>query len=646
MLIVPSSYVKLYRGIEIAPGEQIAFKNRLEQTNYFEAHKLYEGNLLSYVRRTGEVKLQLTTAQVAQCNYISFSNPAFEGIIFYASIADWEYVNNSTTRIRFAIDAWQTFWDVIKVEQGLVVREHLSQDEQTKAIANPYRNDIVKLLTAETLPVGDQLYIHGATVTTIPEVSRGEVDMITIIIVSDWDFATKPITPITQYAEEIIYSDGTSKSGSIYDIPPRGYLMMIVSGAGNQRLVKVRAIVKWLTQQGLYDSIMAIYWCAASVFAAYKKLHAPTGAGAIPNRTPIAAPQTVAEAGVQNPKLLRGPYRKVFVTNLTGGRKEYLYELGHEYQGKQCVDLVYAPTLDMDMMIAVVPLGYGTKPGIEMDWDERIEFREIPQAGYTVDAYYQFLATQYQKVLGEQNTGAKSSLDMLESSLVNGEAGSAGRAVGGGMRFLRGLGSAIGSIFGSVGQGAATGGVSGALAAGAGGLASAAGGVFENVDRGEVRDEALKWAQGNPVAPGSSFFGPAEWALSGDRYVGATGGMSALPYVSQNIPQQLTYAPGFFGVEQVQLAPAVESIYDNYLSNYGYAYNSGAVPLIMAYVTGVTDPTKIPFFADEPGNPGVVTTFCKTSGIHVVADMRWVAEAIEGMFNAGVRFRRAKGGYT
>ena len=300
MLIVPSSYVKLYRGIEIAPGEQIEFKNRLEQTNYFEAHKLYEGNLLSYVRRTGEVKLQLTTAQVAQCNYISFSNPAFEGIIFYASIADWEYVNNSTTRIRFAIDAWQTFWDEIKVEQGLVVREHLSQDEQTKAIANPYRNDIVKLLTAETLPVGDQLYIHGATVTTIPEVSRGEVDMITIIIVSDWDFATKPITPITQYAEEIIYSDGTSKSGSIYDIPPRGYLMMIVSGAGNQRLVKVRAIVNWLTQQGLYDSIMAIYWCAASVFAAYKKLHAPTGAGAIPNRTLIAAPQNVVEAGVQS----------------------------------------------------------------------------------------------------------------------------------------------------------------------------------------------------------------------------------------------------------------------------------------------------------------------------------------------------------
>ena len=158
MYIAPSSTVKLYSGVQIIPGRQIAFSSKANQTAYFASKLVQSDTPCTYVRRTYSVKVEVALSVVKNCNYISFVNPDFENITWYARITNYEYVNNACTEIFYAIDYFQTFMFDVNFEVCTIDREQLSVTDYAKSENNPYDYSIVEMRTDENIPLPDEVF--------------------------------------------------------------------------------------------------------------------------------------------------------------------------------------------------------------------------------------------------------------------------------------------------------------------------------------------------------------------------------------------------------------------------------------------------------------------------------------------------------
>lgn len=158
--IIPNSVIKFYSGIKISANneEQVGFSSRSNQTAYFEAHKVIEKTANTTIRRmTGEVKVQIPGTTLAQCNYLSFINPSFDNKTFYCKIVDYEYVNNETATVSFAVDRFQTYMFDVTYDEMYIEREHLSQADYAKSVTNPYDPTILEFKTSESLPISTDI---------------------------------------------------------------------------------------------------------------------------------------------------------------------------------------------------------------------------------------------------------------------------------------------------------------------------------------------------------------------------------------------------------------------------------------------------------------------------------------------------------
>lgn len=152
--------LNLYENIPIADGLQIAFQTTEQQAAYFNTRRLTQVTGLSQTNYLGgKIRIHGEPRSVFAANYLSFNNVAFEGKPFYGKISGVDYVNTSTIDIYFEIDYWQTFMFDAQFRSSYIEREHLSQTQWTQAVANPYRNDIPELMTAEDLPVTEDFEV-------------------------------------------------------------------------------------------------------------------------------------------------------------------------------------------------------------------------------------------------------------------------------------------------------------------------------------------------------------------------------------------------------------------------------------------------------------------------------------------------------
>ena len=152
MLIVPDSNVSLYAGVPISDGHEIVFRSKTEQSTYFATKRIASKAGCTYLRKTGRLRIEWSTETVMRADFISFKNPSFENITFYAKLIDYEYVNNVTTDVLYEIDWFQSFCFDVDYHACEILREHLTEEDYQKAVANPWRRDIPELLTDEGLP--------------------------------------------------------------------------------------------------------------------------------------------------------------------------------------------------------------------------------------------------------------------------------------------------------------------------------------------------------------------------------------------------------------------------------------------------------------------------------------------------------------
>ena len=157
MLITPDSSVSLYADVPISDGHEIVFRSKTEQSTYFATKRIASKAGCTYMRKTGRLRIEWSTETVMRADFISFKNPSFENITFYAKLIDYEYVNNVTTDCIYEIDWFQSFCFDVVYHACSILREHLTESDYQKAVENPWRRDIPELLTDEGLPCDESL---------------------------------------------------------------------------------------------------------------------------------------------------------------------------------------------------------------------------------------------------------------------------------------------------------------------------------------------------------------------------------------------------------------------------------------------------------------------------------------------------------
>lgn len=680
-MIKENSKLTFYGNVDIEAGQQLIFKSRANQKKYFDSRIILSsvtGNKnFSYLRRGGAVKVEMTTKQAMEAQYMSFINPDFENKIFYARVLDYEYINNKVTLIKFAIDMFQTYMFDVSYGYATIERQHVLESEYQKTVSDPFRMDVLEMLTDEPLEVSKEMEESYKTldnnsevvdvgfkpssdigVHNLPALADDVAGSVIMLQISDFDTSEMTDIDTAFYSKFdcIVSSRGIVKRSDVPRTAPlkvgRGFGIYVIYGGSGRGITNVNAVNKfgealeWLTYHGLENNVIGAYQISRYMWEAYCQ---KTEESFIPNLN-TGAPRYY---DVHNKKLLRFPYQYLRVYNNEGDCKEYKYEF---FESNKLVDssidgvlfrqaiFAYLPMVDNSPMACLVPINY-RREGLNQS--ERIDCHQIPQIGYTTDSFLAFVASQYNMNIATRTDTVSEWVNQAADKNPYGFLSSA-----------RGVASTIKSAlnFGDyttntpVMQQTASGGYTQARDASghvmttpnlnAAGYGANVLGTFLSNPTTSIRDETAAWISGGEVMP-SMLLSPAKGAFVADRYVEGSGNGTLGMYLNVDDPfaggtHDNSYNPATYTAVRVKLRDEFLKIFDNYLSGYGYASGRIGVPNACFYIVGKEDgPHFAPFL-------GKNVTYVKTSGMHIYDAQAEVAEAIEQMFNSGIQFLRGE----
>ena len=149
MQVIPNSSVTLYSNIKIRRGMGPIFSSSANRTAYFNQHIVRTNVPTTYIQHENEVRIEVPLSVLKTCNYMSFINPDFENITWYALITDYKYYNNECSVIYFVIDPLMTFMYQFEMHECMISRQHLSITDFNKGELNPYDPSIYQFTTGE-----------------------------------------------------------------------------------------------------------------------------------------------------------------------------------------------------------------------------------------------------------------------------------------------------------------------------------------------------------------------------------------------------------------------------------------------------------------------------------------------------------------
>lgn len=686
-IIKESSKLTFYADIDIEAGQQLIFKTRENQTNYFRSKTFLSdvtvNKSFSYLRRGGVVKVGMTTKQAAMVDYLSFVNPDFENRVFYAKVMDYEYINNKTTAIKFSIDIFQTYMFDVNYGYATIEREHILESEYQKTVADPFRMDIMEMLTDEGFTVSkemeDNYTVHNndaiipedegfkpsstVGIHNLPNQLDDKEGSVIFMQISDFDTSQMTDIETAFYSKFdcIISSRGTFiKSDSARTAPlkvGRGFAIYAIYGGSGHGIDNALAFnkfgeaIEWITYHGLEQNVIGVYQISRYMWEQYCQKTGNT----FSTNINYAAPRYY---DVHNKKLLRFPYQYLRVYNNEGDCKEYKYEF---FENNELVDsdvsgvifrqaiFVYLPIIDNAPMVTLVPVNY-RREGFNQE--ERIDCRQIPQIGYTTDSFLSFLSSQYNMNLASRTDTFGEWVNSIVDKDKTGMLSSV-RAAMPMLSSLAGMGGYTSYTSTPQMRQTASGGWESVRDASgqrvmntsmnvnvAGYAANVANGLM-NSSYNTVRDEASAWISGGEVIP-TQILAPAEAAFVADRYVPGSGNGTLGMYLKINDPfahgdHDNSYNPGTYTAVRVKLRDEFLELFDRYLSGYGYKSGRIGIPNVCLYIGGKH--TDGPHFAPFLGKN---VTYVKTNGMHVYHAQSVISSAIEEMFNSGIQFLKGE----
>lgn len=169
------------------------FDNLQAQTTYFDSkinNELQENEDYSYIRDSEDIKVQANIDDLLGVNYLFYENANKR---YYAFITKKEYVNQTTTRIKFDIDVMQTFMFNYVLNECFVEREH--QDSWLLPTGSTHLKPIFNR-EIENVDVGSD---YDVTISNFDIVNQDAIMWVELI-------TSKPISSQTGSDENLSYT--------------------------------------------------------------------------------------------------------------------------------------------------------------------------------------------------------------------------------------------------------------------------------------------------------------------------------------------------------------------------------------------------------------------------------------------------------
>lgn len=139
MNFIPETEVHLLTNVpfNLTYNNVMDFNTPTEQISYFLNKTKYVFDKLTYQRVTSStIKLDINYNDLLDVNYLIFKNDSVKNKWFFAFITDYEFVSESTTKITYQLDVFQTYLFDYKFQSTYVEREHTKRfnDDGTPVI--------------------------------------------------------------------------------------------------------------------------------------------------------------------------------------------------------------------------------------------------------------------------------------------------------------------------------------------------------------------------------------------------------------------------------------------------------------------------------------------------------------------------------
>ena len=123
-MYTPNSEVRfLHIPIEMDMKNQLTFKNKEEQENYFASHEVARYDHVNYIRKNSVIRLNKNVDDCYNFNYVMYRNTDYTNKWFYAFVTNVEFITRGNTAVQIATDPWQTWQFDITYYQSFVKRE-------------------------------------------------------------------------------------------------------------------------------------------------------------------------------------------------------------------------------------------------------------------------------------------------------------------------------------------------------------------------------------------------------------------------------------------------------------------------------------------------------------------------------------------
>lgn len=279
--IQPNTNIYFLQGVPLSKNYRntVYYNNKESQWQGFSKYVKKTLTKQSYQRSgIGSIKVELTYAELMNCNYMIFENSSFENKKFYAFITGISYISNTVTAVYYQLDVMQTWCYDYEFLYTYVDRQHASSD------------GIGENIVTEGLDVGREYVIHSRTVHTFPTIYYHIL--------------------ATSFPDGTAYSTVKFEDGIL-----NGLYSYLTSNVNN-----IISVLDSFIQNGIEDAIVSVYMSAGTgdpnekglLYSTVKRINAGDKIGGY---TP------------KNNKLYTSPYCLVTVNNNLGIEQTYKPEV-------------------------------------------------------------------------------------------------------------------------------------------------------------------------------------------------------------------------------------------------------------------------------------------------------------------------------
>lgn len=670
MRIVPDSQVIFYANVDIVPGEQhLAPQSENDRNAYFASKVAATYTNTSMVRKDGTLLIDasvISPATLFGCNYLSFVNPSWGNKRFYGFIVDVDYMNNETMIVKWTLDEFESWRYEAQYDEMTIERESISYGDSLK---NPYDPSILEMRTVESLPVGkdvekpyynigtgandDGAFIGDAicaykgldnklgylfcfsdldlksldTGHTSPDLPSERLFSIMASAFAIRDPNFNVMSPSLFAYWKTQHPSSTMTEGWFYDnttwgnarplkcsriIAPITYIFLDDCVAVNTNQV-LGMLLSWFTDNSQTDNIIGIYPITTGM-AFY------TGESAESEPYYIAIANAAGQ-NVRNKKLDLYPFSYLRVIAPNGDTKELRIENFHDVQVDETNDCLLAVACDaIDGPTTVVaPVNYelngiSAASGANANTLEALVFSQFPTLPYIISGWESQRAAFANSIIANNTTeyGYQQELEQLgvykQYLEVFGDMNEAVLAM-----------PVSGTAMNFIGM------LSSALSKGVGGVMKGAGGDINQQilnNRWAMAEDAYDVALGKKDTAIDNNFKYTRPAYAHNKYY-KSNGVGLTNFMDISFADILCM--------RVSLNPEVLAEYDDYFDRYGYASGRIGIPRVINFMNGVTTPADVPNWINNKSY--VKTANCTVRNVPIP-----VAQAIEQMFNAGIRF--------